>query len=83
MSTNFGTSYLTGYPITDDDIISETQSNEINSSIEQEHNLDDIREKTLEYNRQQVKGIQLANAGANNLKIINSYSVTSSTCIII
>ncbi|CAF3960792.1 unnamed protein product, partial [Rotaria sordida] len=63
----------------DDDIISETQSNEINSSIEQEYNLDDIRAKTLEHNRQQVKGIQLANADANNLKIINSYSVTSST----
>ncbi|CAF1289459.1 unnamed protein product [Rotaria sordida] len=56
----------------DDDIISETQSNEINSSIEQEYNLDDIRAKTLEHNRQQVKGIQLANADANNLKIINS-----------
>ncbi|CAF4100054.1 unnamed protein product [Rotaria sordida] len=69
--------------VIDDSEIDDEDEDEINSSIEQEHNLDDIREKTLEYNRQQVKGIQLANAGANNLKIINSYSVTSSTCIII
>jgi len=61
----------------DDDIVNENQL-----PIEQEHNLDDIREKTLEYDRQQIKGIQLANAGTNNLKIINNYSVTSSTCII-
>jgi len=66
----------------DDDIVIENQSPIINSSIEEKHNLDDIHEKTLEYDRQQVKGIHLANAGANNLKIINNYSVTSSTCIL-
>ncbi len=64
----------------DDDIVIENPSPAINASIEQEHNLDDIREKTLEYDRQQIKGIQLANAGRNNLKIVNNYSVTSSTC---
>jgi hypothetical protein len=60
----------------DDDIVSENKL-----PIEEEHNLDDIREKTLQYDRQQIKGIQLANAGTN-IKIINNYSVTSSTCII-
>jgi len=66
----------------DDDIVIENQLPVMNSSSKEEHNLDDIREKTLEYDRQQIKGIQLANAGANNLKIINNYSVTSSTCVI-
>lgn len=66
----------------DDDIVVENETPVINSSIKQEHNLDDIREKTLEYDRQQIKGIQLANAGGNNPKIINNYSVTSSTCIL-
>ncbi|CAF3642827.1 unnamed protein product [Rotaria sordida] len=71
----------------DDDIVIENQSPINNTSIEQQqqqqqYNLDDIREKTLEYNRQQIKGIQLANAGANNLKVVNNYSVTSNTCIV-
>ncbi|CAF4992290.1 unnamed protein product, partial [Rotaria sp. Silwood1] len=34
-----------------------------------EHDLDDIRQKTLEHNRQQLKGIQFANAGDGNLKV--------------
>jgi hypothetical protein len=62
----------------DDDIMIENQSSNI-----QQHNLDDIREKTLEYDRQQIKGIQLANAGVNNLRITNNYSVTSSTCTLL
>jgi hypothetical protein len=45
--------------------------------------LNDIRQKTLEYDRQQIKGIQLANAGDGNIKIVNSYAITSSTCILI
>jgi predicted small metal-binding protein len=67
----------------DDDVVIETQSPQINSPIEQEHNLDDIREKTLEHDRQQIKGIQLANAGANNPKVINNYSVTSNACLLL
>jgi hypothetical protein len=66
----------------DDDIVTETQSSQNNLPIEQKHNLDDIREKILEHDRQQVRGIQLANAGANNLKVINNYSVTSQTCML-
>ena len=50
------------------------------SPVEENHSLDGIRAKTEEYDRQQLKGVQLANAGSNNLKIVNSYSVTSSTC---
>lgn len=45
--------------------------------------LDDIRQKTIEHDRQQLKGIQLANAGDGNLKVVNSYPVTSSTCNLI
>lgn len=67
----------------DDDIIVENQTPVINSSNNQEHNLDDIREKALEHDRQQIKGIQLANAGQNNLKIVNNYSVTSNTCTLL
>ncbi|CAF1376924.1 unnamed protein product [Rotaria sp. Silwood1] len=48
-----------------------------------EHDLDDIRQKTLEHNRQQLKGIQFANAGDGNLKVVNSYAVTSNTCTLI
>ncbi len=66
----------------DDDIVIQNHSSEMNPSIEQEHNLDDIREKTLEFDRQQIKGIQLANAGANNPRVINNYSVTSHTCML-
>ena len=60
----------------DDDVVADPY-------VEQEHNLDDIREKTLEHDRQQLKGIHLANAGANNLKIVNHSSVTSSTCTLL
>jgi hypothetical protein len=45
--------------------------------------LNDIRRKGLEYDRQQLKGIQLANAGNGNLKVVNNYAVTSETCILI
>ena len=50
---------------------------------EEEHlhiDLNDIRQKALEYDRQQLKGIQLANAGDGNLRIVNNYAVTSTTC---
>jgi hypothetical protein len=67
----------------DDDEIIDPLSQGINSSVKQEHNLDDIREKTLEHDRQQIKGIHFANAGGNNLKIINDYSVTSNTCMLL
>ena len=66
----------------DDDIVTVNPVPVTNSGNEQTHNLDDLRAKSLEYDRQQIKGIQLANAGANNLKIINNYSVTSSTCVL-
>ena len=42
--------------------------------------LNDIRQKALEYDRQQLKGIRLANAGGGNLRIVNNYAVTSATC---
>jgi hypothetical protein len=67
----------------DGDVVIENQSPVVDHSNEQQHNLDDIREKTVEYDRQQMKGIQLANAGANNLRITNNYSVTSSTCTLL
>jgi hypothetical protein len=67
----------------DDDVVIENQSSVINHSNVPQHNLDDIREKSLEYDRQQIKGIQLANAGANNLRITNNYTVTSTTCTIL
>jgi hypothetical protein len=89
--------FLTNYadvsnlPDTSEDLINDSDDNdddndivmEVQSPIEQEHNLDDIRQKTLEYDRQQLKGIQLANAGSNNLKIINNYPMTSNTCILL
>jgi hypothetical protein len=66
-----------------DDVIVETASSVIDFPVKQEHNLDAIREKTLEHDRQQIKGIHLANAGVNNPKIINDYSVTSNTCMLL
>jgi hypothetical protein len=47
------------------------------------NDLNDIREKTMEYDRQQIKGIHFANAGEENLRVVNSYQVASSTCILI
>jgi FtsZ-interacting cell division protein YlmF len=67
----------------DDDDVDTGPPPTTDSHVEQEHNLDDIREKTLEHDRQQLKGVHLANAGANNLKIVNHSSVTSSTCTLL
>lgn len=64
----------------DADVVIENQSSGNHNAAEQETNLDDIRQKALEHNQQQIKGIHLANAGANNIKVVNNYSVTSSTC---
>ncbi len=58
----------------------------IQSEEEQQHvdiDLSDIRQKALEYDRQQLKGIQFANAGNGNLKVVNNYTVTSNTCTLI
>ncbi|CAF4093250.1 unnamed protein product, partial [Adineta steineri] len=45
-----------------------------------EDGLNDIRQKVVEYDRQQLKGVQFANAGHTNLKVVNSYPITSHTC---
>ncbi|CAF1016415.1 unnamed protein product [Rotaria sordida] len=45
-----------------------------------DYDLDTIRQKMFEYDQDQLKGIQMPNEGKENLKIINSYSVTSTTC---
>jgi hypothetical protein len=55
----------------------------VNQSEEKQHvdtDLNDLRQKALEYDQQQLKGIQLANAGAGNLRVVNNYPITSSTC---
>jgi hypothetical protein len=75
--------YIADVDIDDDDdsdVVVENPSLVAVPSKQPEHNLDDIREKTVEHDRQLIKGIQLANANTNNPKIINGYSVTSSTC---
>ncbi|CAF1171550.1 unnamed protein product, partial [Adineta ricciae] len=64
----------------DDDVVSthiEPQQATVNT------NLDDIRQKTSEYDQNQIKGVQFANAGSANLKVINNHSVTSETCVIV
>lgn len=53
------------------------------TQVNMDQALDDIRQKAVEHDRQQLKGIHLANAGDGNLKVVNSYTVTSSTCILI
>ncbi|UJR34569.1 hypothetical protein I4U23_027345 [Adineta vaga] len=50
----------------------------VNSTIEDD--LNDIRQSTLEHERQQIRGIQFANAGHTNVRIINNYPITSNTC---
>ena len=45
--------------------------------------LQDIHRTILQYEEQQIKGVQLANAGGGNLKLVNNYSVTSSTCVLV
>ncbi|CAF3279289.1 unnamed protein product [Rotaria sp. Silwood2] len=45
-------------------------------------NLSGIRQKTLEFDQNQIKGIQFANAGDRNLKIVNNHAINSTTCSI-
>ena len=45
--------------------------------------LQDIHRTILQYEEQQIKGVQLANAGGGNLKLVNNFSVTSSTCALV
>ena len=52
------------------------------TTTEDHFNIDEIRQKTKEFDRQQIKTIQLANADSNNPKILNNVTVTSSTCVI-
>ncbi|CAF1447420.1 unnamed protein product [Adineta ricciae] len=47
------------------------------------HDLSDIHRKVIEYDQQLLKGIQLANAGSTNLKVLNSHSITSNTCTLL
>ncbi|CAF0986663.1 unnamed protein product [Adineta steineri] len=58
-------------------------SNNTSTTVTQQqikHDMNDIHQKVVEYDQQQLTGVQLANVGNRNLKIINNYSVTSSTC---
>ncbi|CAF1011555.1 unnamed protein product [Adineta steineri] len=58
-------------------------SNNTSTTVTQQqikHDMNDIHQKVIEYDQQQLTGVQLANVGNRNLKIINNYSVTSSTC---
>lgn len=45
--------------------------------------INDIRQKMVEYERQQLKGVQFINAGDGNPKVVNNYAVTSTTCTLI
>ncbi|CAF4119197.1 unnamed protein product [Adineta steineri] len=69
----------------DDDNDVESPGLIIQNEQEQHVNTDlsDIHQKVLEYDQQQLKGIQFANAGDGNLRVVNSYAVNSNTCIII
>ncbi|CAF3919171.1 unnamed protein product, partial [Adineta steineri] len=69
----------------DDDNDVESPGLIIQNEQEQHVNTDlsDIHRKVLEYDRQQLKGIQFANAGDGNLRVVNSYAVNSNTCILI
>ncbi|CAF0992020.1 unnamed protein product [Adineta ricciae] len=73
-----------GEAVTDDSDVDADDNNDViiekASLVPETHNLDEIREKTIEHERQRIKGVQLANANTTNPTIINDYSVTSSTC---
>ncbi|CAF1355188.1 unnamed protein product [Rotaria magnacalcarata] len=45
--------------------------------------LNDIRQKNSVYDEQQIKGVQFANAGDQNPKVVNNYAMNSSTCNLI
>lgn len=49
----------------------------------EKNDLEDIRQKVLEHEQQQLKGVQFANAGNDSLKVINNYSITSTSCNLI
>ena len=60
-------------------------SNPLSTTIQQQsvNDSQDIYQKILQHEQQQIKGIQLANAGSGNLKVVNNYSVTSNTCVLV
>ncbi|CAF4640102.1 unnamed protein product [Rotaria socialis] len=60
--------------------------NRTDQNEEQQHvdiDLNSIHQKTLEYDQQQIKGIQFTNAGDGNLKVVNNYVITSNTCTLV
>ena len=47
------------------------------------NDLKEIHQRVLQHDQEQMKGIQFANAGTDNLKVVNSYSVSSTSCILL
>jgi len=66
----------------DDVVINNLPVEVLSNKQKQEYNFDEIRQKVDEFDRQQIKGVQFANAGSNNIKIVNNHAVTSKSCTI-
>ena len=64
----------------DDDDVQATVKEEENDFT---NDVKDINEKVLQHDQEQLRGVQFANAGRENLKVVNSYSVSSKSCILI
>lgn len=64
----------------DNDVQSPGLTNQVEEQQSVEDALEDIRQKKVEYDRKRVKGVQFTNAGDGNLKVVNGYAMTSSTC---
>ena len=47
------------------------------------NDLKEIHQRVVQHDQEQMKGIQFANAGTDNLKVVNSYSVTSTSCTLL
>ncbi|CAF2113900.1 unnamed protein product [Rotaria magnacalcarata] len=86
-SDNFETRDITEIADDSDDDINDVEVPGVVIKTDEHQNIDinlnNIRQKTLEYDQKQIKRIQFVNAGYRNLKIVNNHPINSSTCTIV
>ena len=67
----------------DNDVVSTDLNIQHEKKQVDDGDINDLRQKVVEYEQQQLKGVQFINAGDRNPKVVNNYAVTSGTCTLI
>ena len=67
----------------DNDVVSTDLNIQHEKKQVDDGDINDLRQKVVEYEQQQLKGVQFINAGDRNPKVMNNYAVTSGTCTLI